>query len=330
MVVSPKQAWVATAVVVPVVLIGLLAGGVGGKLSDKWDGFKTPPEISGSPTQSNVFNRLQDSAGQGRYQYWQVALDGYKANKLTGTGGATFALWWAPRATVGGPVQDAHNLYMQTLVETGLIGALLLLGFVFLTVAGGVRRTMRNAGDARVLIAAATAAIIIFWVDASIEWLWQIAVLPVILLLLAAVVLGQRSPGGSLPQIAPRAILAVAAVLAFVPIVISSTTSTKIQQSQAAVRDGDLPAALADARTAAKVDSGAMTPKLQQALVLETGGALKAALPYAVAATKAEPTNWKPWIIRARIEARLGDTKAALASYRKARSLNPKSPVFRK
>ena len=72
-----------------------------------------------------------------------------------------------------------------------------------------------------------------------------------------------------------------------------------------------------------------------QALLKETGlssgwlePGLKAALPLLGEATRLEPTNWKIWIVRARVQARLGNDAAALAAFRKARSLNPKSEVF--
>lgn len=326
--ISSRQAWIATATAVPVVLVALIVSGAPAELSDRWDSFKEPPQVSGLVSDADVFARLNDSAGQGRYQYWQQALDAYRSDKLTGVGGGSFALWWAPRATIYGPVQDAHNLYLQTLAEVGLPGFLALLAFVALTLLGGVRRAMRNAGDARVLIAAATAGILIFWTHATVEWTWQLAVMPLALMIMVAVVLGQRSPHPSARSLAPRGALAVAGVLAVVPILLATTGAIELRQSQQAAGSGDYAAALADARTAAALDGDAMTPKLQQALIYEQAGDLRPARALAVDATEAEPENWKPWLIRARIETKLGRIRSGLRSYRRARDLNPMSPLF--
>jgi cytochrome c-type biogenesis protein CcmH/NrfG len=41
-----------------------------------------------------------------------------------------------------------------------------------------------------------------------------------------------------------------------------------------------------------------------------------------------EPTNWRTWATLSRLEARAGDVTAALADFRKARSLDPRSLIF--
>jgi cytochrome c-type biogenesis protein CcmH/NrfG len=42
-----------------------------------------------------------------------------------------------------------------------------------------------------------------------------------------------------------------------------------------------------------------------------------------------EPVEWRAWTILSRIQAERGRAAAALASYRRARTLNPKSVLFR-
>lgn len=327
--VSRRTATIATAAVATVLLAGAIGAGGIGKVEDRWESFKTPPEIAGDVTQANAFARLQDSAGQGRYQYWQQAVDAFESEPLLGTGGATFVLWWARHASVGGSVQDAHNLYVQTLGEIGIPGAMALLAFVVLTLFAGVRLALRTTGDARALSAAALAGAVTFWVDATVEWVWQMPALAVVMMLLAAVLLGsrgvkRRSP---LPRW-PRAGLAMLAIVALLPVMLATAVSSGLERSQAAVRAGDLRSALVLARSAADVQAGAAGPRLQEALVLEEAGQLPQALAATGAAIEREPTNWQPWLIRARIAERIGRHRTALRAFRTAHRLNPQSEVF--
>jgi cytochrome c-type biogenesis protein CcmH/NrfG len=62
--------------------------------------------------------------------------------------------------------------------------------------------------------------------------------------------------------------------------------------------------------------------------VLELERRFPAAAAAAAQATRAEPTDWRTWLVRSRIDAERGAPAAALAAYRRARSLDPRSPVF--
>jgi Flp pilus assembly protein TadD len=62
--------------------------------------------------------------------------------------------------------------------------------------------------------------------------------------------------------------------------------------------------------------------------VLELQGRIGPALAAARRATGDEPLNWDNWLVRSRLEAEAGHAQAAIAAYRRARALNPQSPVF--
>ena len=321
-----------TAIAAAVLVV--LAAGVffGSSLHDTvrqdWNQFKALP-TAGDVSTGDTFARLQGTAGQGRYQYWESTVDAYKSNRLAGIGAGTWEFWWSRNATITSAVIDAHSLYMQTLAEVGLIGFLLLLGFVGLTVIGGAVRALTEPEPARTLLAAATAAIVVFWVHASVEWLWQIAVMPIAMLLLVAVVAGHRSPTRRRASLPVRGLIVATAIVAFVPIAIGLSTTLQVRESQAAVREGRLVDAMNAARRADAMQGTSASAITQEALVLEQAGALRPALDAAIRATGAEPTNWRTWLVRSRLEARLGQTEPALSHFRKARRLNPNSPLFR-
>lgn len=310
------------------VVVVFFASGLNHELADRWAEFKQPPEVTGRLSTDSVFARFDSGAGQGRWQYWQVALDAFQENPARGIGGGAFELYWARNATVEGSITDAHSLYAQTLAEVGWVGFALLLGLVVLTVAGGAVRALRRSGTERVLLAGATAAAVVFWLQAAIEWTWQIAVMPVALLLLAAVIVGHRDPETRPAGMPVRVLAVAAAIAAFIPIALALSTLVEVRASQQAVRDGRLEEALAAARRADALAGTSASAMLQQALVLEQMGEVDAARAQARRAADAEPTNWRHRLTLARLELRAGDEQAALAHFRAAKRLNPKSPLF--
>jgi tetratricopeptide (TPR) repeat protein len=158
-------------------------------------------------------------------------------------------------------------------------------------------------------------------------------VLPVSFLLLAAALVGPVQPPRAtierpfpLPARVGLALMALAAIaVIFAPM----ASTSAIRKSQAAVRAGNGPEALEQARDAADWQPFAASPKLQEALVLELGGELEAALAAAREATEEEPTNWRHWLLVSRIEAALGRIEESTEAYSEARSLNPRSALFR-
>jgi cytochrome c-type biogenesis protein CcmH/NrfG len=182
------------------------------------------------------------------------------------------------------------------------------------------------------MLAAALAASAGFVSAAAIDWVWQMTVVPVAFLLLAAAVL-RSSGGGEVPGHAgrlgiQRIALAAVSVCALVAIGVPMLAINDVRRSQEDVRAGDLDKAISDADSGAGLMSFAATPNLQRALVFEAQGNLGAAVQAATDATHQESTNWRTWLTLSRIEWEDGRPEPAVAAYRRARSLNPHSPLF--
>ena len=105
-------------------------------------------------------------------------------------------------------------------------------------------------------------------------------------------------------------------------------TQLEIGSSQAAVRAGHVDSAVADARAAVRLQPWASSPYLQLALVSEATGSLAPARVAIVRAIRRDRENWSLWLVAARIEAKQGDVGTARRSLTRARSLNPRSPLF--
>jgi hypothetical protein len=322
---SRSQSLAALGAVAVVLVIAAAAADAPGRAANAVDEFK------GGGNAGTGTSRLNSFAGESRYALWRSAIDEGRTAPLIGTGAGTFEYWWVRDAAGTEAVHDAHSLYLQTLGELGIVGLLLLLGFVVVVLGGGTMAALR-AGPERSLLAAALAGCVAFFLAAAVDWNWQMPALPIAALLLAStlVMAARTAPGAEarLRRLPLRIAVAVAALVAIVAIAIPLASTSLIRSSESAVRSGDLEAALADARSAENVESGAATPRLQQALVLELQGDLPAAAAAARGATERESTNWRTWLVLSRIEAERGRVDAAVAAFREARSLNPLSPLF--
>lgn len=325
--VSRRQSLVASVAGAVAILAAALALGAPGRAADGWDEFRD----GGGPGAGT--SRLGSVAGQNRYQFWSAAVRQNSTEPLIGTGAGTFEYWWARDGDSAETVRDTHSLYMQTLGELGIVGLALLAAFLMTIFAAGARNLLRAGVGNRSQYAAAIAGSVAFCLTAVVDWMWQIPVLPVALLSLAAVLVSARAGPASREDrpvlgIPSRLALAAVAVAAIVSIAIPLASTSLVRQSEADVRGGDLVGALEAARSAQNVQAGAAAPRLQQALVLEQLGDLNAAADAARESTERESTNWRTWLTLSRIEARLGRAGPAVRAYRRARSLNPNFSLF--
>jgi len=333
---GPRETALRALAVIVLVAAVAIGAGVPGAVSDRWQDFKTPPGatvVAGS--QDNVFSRLRGDDGTGRYQIWQSALDAHASRPLTGIGPGTFEFWWARNGTLMDFVRDGHSLYLETLAETGYVGAALLAALLLWLAGAAVLRTLRAPPGLRLWLAAAAGGLAAFLTSAAMEWVWELAAIAVVVMALAAVILSGRDDDAPAVErdkprdgLAGRAVVAVLAVVALCAVAVPMAGALATQSSRDAVADGRLSSALGHSRTAERLQPYAATPHLQRALVLEEADALRAAAAAARAATQDEPTNWRTWFVLARIEARAGHVDPALRAMRKARSLNPKSALF--
>ena len=325
------------AVAAVLVVIGALIAGGPGKLSTAWQNFKEAPGPGSGAA------RLQDTSGNGRYQYWESSIDAMQTAPLLGTGAGTFQYWWAQHGTIYGVTAYAHSLYFETLGETGIVGFALIVAFVGFVLLIAIRRATQATGrSGRGWLAGAAGTATAFAIAMAFDWGWHVPVLPVAFLLVAGVAL---QAGGRADRSAPRGgttglihrtggswPVRIAIVVVALPIIALTTASaigaSLIEGSQAEARAGNLDSALDDARDAATFMPWAASPLQQQALVLEEQGKYGGAATEAIRATEKEPTNWEPYYVWARVLKEKGDLHRARAVYARARSLNPRSAIF--
>ena len=323
-----RTAIVATALAALVAIVVAVAGGLPGYLSDRWHDFKAPtdPGVTG-------VQRFDSASGNGRYQLWQAAVDANATNPVLGIGPGTYEYYWTQHRTFPLSVVNAHSLYLESLAELGIVGLILIIGVVGAPLVVGTTKTLRARGDPdrSALFAAAVAALAAFAVAAAVDWAWQLPAIVAAFLLVAASVLNggvRRAPRGSAGALPPRIVLVAAGLASLVAVGIPLAAAQAIRSSQSEVRSNDLGAALDDARTANQIEPYGSSSSLQEALVFELQGQYSSGVAAAKRATQQASTNWQTWAILSRLEAENGNAKGSLVAYRKARALNPMSPLF--
>lgn len=321
-----RQAAMTTALALVVAAAVGIAVGLPAELEKQWHSFK---ETDATAVVGNAEARLGTVAGSHRYQYWQVAVQAFESEPLRGIGAGTFEFYWAEHGSLPQFVQNAHSLYLETLAETGLVGAILIVAFFLVLLVTGVSRTLRAPPGMRSVLAATTASLVAFCIASGFDWLWQIAVVPLTALLLGAAILragGEAERAGRRPARTVRAGLALLALLAIVAIYIPFTMTAALRSSQAADRAGRLGDALADAGTAQGAEPDAASPRLQEALIFEHAGDLAQARAAIARAAVREPLNYRIWLVRARIDGESRRVLSAVRDLRRAHALSPRSP----
>jgi hypothetical protein len=330
---TPRQARIALAAAVAVLIVVGLAAHGPSHISHAWDRFK-------SATGANTTNHYASSGGEGRYQFWVAGIDSAKSHPFTGSGPGTYQLDWLPRAPVDVPyTTNAHSLYVETYTELGLVGFLLLSAFLLTALVALIRQAIRSRDGDRVRATAAAAALSAFLVGAAIDWLWQLPVMvAVVLLLVGAGLAPARAPtrevvlqtGESRPA---KATLKRRLQLGAIPVLVSLAcvfaagypfaADRAITASDNALNAGRLAAAISDARNAVSIEPSSAAAQLQLAESLAGDGRYRAALAAARAATLAEPQGWSNWYFLGKLYDALGRDPEAQSAYARARSLNP-------
>jgi len=308
-------------------LVVLLSAGVFGPhlARSAWHSFTRTPVVQSTV---NPTVRLTSLSGT-RYLVWKSALKAFEAHPVGGLGAGTFGFWWNQHATDAESVLDVHNIWLQNLAELGVPGLLLIIGFAAsaIGIAVAVRRRARRATSAGVA-AAFSAALLVYLLHASVDWMWESTAVTV-LALAGIAIIGARLGRGRLALAFPtRAALALIAALAAVAQLPGLLSTTDIRNSQAAARSGNEALALSWAQDAVGVEPWSASAYEQRGLVLESAGQLREASDDLRRAISEEPLNYEHWLILARIETESGHITAAQRYYDRARSLAPRAEVF--
>jgi tetratricopeptide (TPR) repeat protein len=173
---SVRRLRIGTRALAAATLVAILAGGLVAfgnpvtRLEKGWHSFK-----GGYASQSSGGSHLASGLGSNRYDFYRVALDEFLHHPLVGIGADNFEQQYLAHGRSSETPHYPHSVELRTLVQTGLVGALLaLVGVGAALVAVG--RALRTPDPLARAVAAAALAGFGYWVvHGSFDWFWEFA-----------------------------------------------------------------------------------------------------------------------------------------------------------
>jgi O-Antigen ligase/Tetratricopeptide repeat len=275
--------------------------------------------LNAAPPQTNgdLSKRLFDVSSRGRIDHWRVAWSTFEDRPLLGSGAGTFEQHWLQDRSRAGVARDAHNIYLETLAELGVVGlALLVIALAAPLIAAA--RGRRHA-----LVPAAFGAYVAYLVHAGLDWDWEMPAVTLAALLCGAAILAATRRQAKTFVLGTRArvgLVAVTTVLgaaAFVGLM----GNQAVASSKNAEKSGELAQAESKARAAVRWAPWSARAWERLAEVRFAQDDLKGARAALIEALEKDPGDWALWY-------RLGvasEGAERLRAYREAARLNPLS-----
>lgn len=311
------------AAVVCVALAVVVAPDTDRLVHDKLDEFNSEATVADAGA-----GRLLQFSSNGRVGHWEVAIDSYRRDHLTGHGAGTYALDWDRDRKGTLDVENAHSLYLEVLGELGVPG-LLMLALCLLSILAAF--ALRARGPDRALSAVLLAAGTAWAVHAGVDWDWEMPAVTLWLFALGGAALA-RAPRTADAAGPPRRgaplvrVLGVAAclALAIVPVRLA-LSDARLDDALRALRDGDCTAAIAAAGRSHDVLDSRAEPFQVIAFCERALGRPRPALSAMQAGLQRDPDNWELQYGVAVTRAAAGlDPRAAA---RRAVRLNPRGDI---
>lgn len=321
----------AGALLILAVASGLVAGLVAvgdpvGRVSDQYDAFtKLQPVTEGSRF---------TSGGGNRYDYWRIAWGQFTDHPIYGIGAGNFDTTYFVERRTDEDVRQAHSIELQTLGDTGLIGAILLGTALVAILIGAVRRGVaaHREGIGIGLSVAATGMFLVWLAQTSVDWLHLIPGLTGIALGAAVILL--RDPGGEedegLREL-PLPVIGVAVVLAIAAIVLIGRPTLALHLRTEAQTDvgSDPRSAIETVDESLSLNPDSVQAYYTKAAALASLDAYRPAQSALLEAIDREPHNYVSWGLLGDLRTRRGDISGAMRAYGRASALNPRDRGLR-
>jgi hypothetical protein len=278
--------------------------------------FRDFTRVPTNPAETVGAGRLTSISSNSRWQWWKEAWRAFEKQPLRGTGAGSFELSHRLYRSNGVFVTEPHNVPLQFLSETGIVGFLLALGAAAFAVVGVVRRVRGSPAELAVAVAAFA-----YLLHSVVDFDWDFVAVTGPFFLTVGVLLGRDAgPRQRRPALAPLpAVLAIALVYSLLtPWFAQRATDSAL----GALEEGRPARAVSDAHDARSLNPLALEPLLVQAGAEEQLGQLAAARALYVRAIDLQPLNWRGWFELGRFEVGLGHDRRALAPLQRAVELD--------
>ena len=324
---SRRQLAALAAVPVALVVLLLLVADPIDRARDSYREFTNPVTSAGTGP-----GRLSDFGSNSRWTWWGEAWQLWEENPVAGTGAGTFSLARRPLRTNTTVATEPHNLALQFLSETGLIGFLLAAG-VGVASAFGIVRALRRLDEPEAAAGLALAVVsLAYLAHAVIDYDWDfVGVSAPLFLVLGVLVAAGRPAMEALrePFFAAGTIVLGLAVLA--SLASPWLASRAVADAYAALERRDSDEAVDRADRARSLNPLAVEPIFAQAVAEEARGNDGAALELYIRAVELQPKNSRTWFELGRFELDAGLREPGIRHLLRSRELDrwgPSDPVL--
>ncbi len=280
--------------------------------------------------------RIVSSNSGNRWVWWKEAAGAWSDKPLQGWGAGSFAVTHKLYREVELSVVQPHNMPLQFLAETGIVGTLLVsgaLGFLLLSALERVRAMA--AGRERDVAVALFAGAAGWLVHGLVDWDWDIPGVTVPALLFLGVLVGgpwrpRAGPAALRSQTGTRGVLLALACVAVGLLVVSAAlplaADRKASSAPAVSPDAspaELERAAAQADLAARLDPTAVRPLFAAAAIAEGRGRLLDARRFLLEAVDRQPYSTFAWQRLLELALKTADRPGARAAARRLLQLDP-------
>ncbi len=296
--------------------------------ADAWNEFK-----DGEAESSSDGARLGTLGGSYRYNYWQVAWDSFEENPLLGIGADNFGREYLLHGESPQTPAYPHSVEVRTLSQTGLIGALLLLGGIVAALIAAARPIRRMDGIAPVVAGTGVVVFAYFIAHGSLDWFWEFPALgaPAFALLGMASAISNRSDPSDETPTARRAAMGGGIVLALaLAASLAIPWLAERELRSARVLAGEDPAAaLSKLDRAAELNPLSPLPDKTAAVIERQLGDLQGSERRFRETLEVDPGDPFVYLQLATIASVTGRDGEAMREIRRARELSPRDAVTR-
>jgi hypothetical protein len=336
--VRPSVARATSGAVVAVAALAVLAAGAVAiaktgdpfdSISDAWSEFKR----GDLPTAGET--RFTASLGSGRYDIWRVAWSQFEAEPLRGVGADNFQQDYLADGKTFELPRFPHSLELRVLSQTGLVGALLLVGALVAAALAALRARRGAPGPGPAAVAAALTVFLYWLVHGSVDWFWELPGLgcAAFAMLGLAVGLAPRespdAPGRSLAVPLPFVVAgAIAILVAAIAFALPWLAERHVRRAVEIYRTS--PAAAYEELDRAKnLNPLSSRPALVAGTIALQRDDLARAREEFRGALERNPRDHYAQLELGLIAAQTGQRREALARLLRAARLNPRDPVTR-